>query len=820
MRYFRIVSKVIVVLTFFFITFSAYAAIFIVDNLGDQDNGMPYTAGDGTNSLRKCIRLANSAIGADTVNFSVSGVIYPGTQLPALLNNGTTIDASSRWVGEWPEGQPGITLDGTNAGDNSVGLNIINTDNCHIRGLFIKNFKSDGIFILNGSSNTIGGIGTGYRNVISGNKGSGVLIIGSGPNNIIIGSIANNNKITGDYIGTDTSGIADLGNEMNGVWISGSRSNIVGGPTAEERNIISGNDMSGVRLCGPGTNNNQVLGNYIGTNVKGDADLGNSWDGVTIANGPLENIIGGFSADERNIISGNSHNGVTIENGSLFNSVIGNYIGTDASGTAAIGNLMNGVAIQYGSQSNFIGPAIFGALGTKESNNAIFVIPITRNIISGNKQNGVFVAGQGTNSNIIANNYIGTDANGAADLGNLGDGVSIFDGARSNIIGAVPPTGKDIISGNNSVSQLDNITGNKIAFNHRGVGVTGADSDYNIITLNSIHDNYLLGIDLEQGGNNEIPAPAIATARLTDSTLNLSGSGAGADGTVEFFKADSFLSGEGKTYLGSLAANASGSFSGFINVAGKGLFAGDPLVATTTHTNNNTSEFSTPVAVTAQVIPGLCCWLKEGWSFISFRVNKCFYEGEVPAKPECIQLVNVVSMSEWFSSVLTPGDAWLLVISMHGAMDSELPPIFHTLKYMSPDEGYWVKIKEGTGGAYLCIDGDRFDLNCVIPLPAGWTPVGCPIGVGYHDTETPPDIPGVTKWVRVDPPVAEYVFSSIDGEYSMIIGEYGAYDPALPAAFSSLHSIVYCQAFWIKMNNAANLKYPQEAGSSSGVSKF
>jgi hypothetical protein len=67
----------------------------------------------------------------------------------------------------------------------------------------------------------------------------------------------------------------------------------------------------------------------------------------------------------------------------------------------------------------------------------------------------------------------------------------------------------------------------------------------------------------------------------------VSGNGAGANATVEFFEADSAVSGEGKTYLGSLTADGSGNFSGSIDVTGKGLSVGDPLVATTTHNSGS-----------------------------------------------------------------------------------------------------------------------------------------------------------------------------------------------------------------------------------------
>ena len=88
MERFKFLSACIIAITLFFMTGWAYAATFIVDNLGDVDDGNPYTQGDGTNSLRKCIRLANETAGADTIDFSVSGTISLTSGLKGCLNFG------------------------------------------------------------------------------------------------------------------------------------------------------------------------------------------------------------------------------------------------------------------------------------------------------------------------------------------------------------------------------------------------------------------------------------------------------------------------------------------------------------------------------------------------------------------------------------------------------------------------------------------------------------------------------------------------------------------------------------------------------------
>jgi len=173
---------------------------YVVDSLTNTDNGLGYTNGDGTNTLRKCIRLANTNAGSDTITFNVSGMInYVDSALPVITDNETIIDASSRWSGTWPVGSPGVTLNGT--GLSVPGLSLGGVSNCAISGLFITGFGF-GTYIYSGAtSNFIGGTTAGARNVISGNRGHGVNINGSG---------TNNNHVSGNYIGTNADGTTAL----------------------------------------------------------------------------------------------------------------------------------------------------------------------------------------------------------------------------------------------------------------------------------------------------------------------------------------------------------------------------------------------------------------------------------------------------------------------------------------------------------------------------------------------------------------------------------------------------------------------------------
>ena len=146
------------------------------------------------------------------------------------------------------------------------------------------------------------------------------------------------------------------------VIANGASDNLIGGETPGERNLISGNGEIGVNFsrnatyAGDGATANRVLGNYIGTDVTGTQALGNGQFGVHIGFGAYDNVVGGAEAGMRNVISGNAKAGVLIKNpGTTGNHVLGNYIGTDVTGTRAVPNAMDGVAICFAASGNIVG---------------------------------------------------------------------------------------------------------------------------------------------------------------------------------------------------------------------------------------------------------------------------------------------------------------------------------------------------------------------------------------------------------------------------------------------------------------------------------
>jgi YVTN family beta-propeller protein len=247
---------------------------------------------------------------------------------------------------------------------NGDGIHIESGGNNTISGNYIgTNSNGDvkasnlfrGLSIINSSENLIGGITPAARNIVSGNARVGILIEGVD---------ARNNVISGNYVGLNAAGTDTLSNSNAGIVIVAPE-NTVGGVMPGARNIIAGNRGSGVALYSAQSINNRVIGNFIGTDVSGQNALGNL-RGVNLLN-CSKSYIGGFNSNERNIISGNERHGVRLAEGAFENFVTGNYIGTDVNGQAALANgylhpdsLGTGVFL-YGTPNNRIENNIISA---------------------------------------------------------------------------------------------------------------------------------------------------------------------------------------------------------------------------------------------------------------------------------------------------------------------------------------------------------------------------------------------------------------------------------------------------------------------------
>ena len=204
---------------------------------------------------------------------------------------------------------------------NLVAGNLIGTDASGATGVG----NSLGVAIRSFSNNNVlGGMAAGARNVISGNLGRGVLVNGSSTANVI----------QGNYIGTDVSGTGDLGNGSTGMVIVAAQGNTIGGTVPGAGNVISGNDAGGIIIEGPIAHEavataNLVQGNLIGTDTTGSAPLGNSGPGVYFRFSPIDNVVGGATGAEANTIAFNAGAGVKVDSGAA-NAVLANSIYSNA----------------------------------------------------------------------------------------------------------------------------------------------------------------------------------------------------------------------------------------------------------------------------------------------------------------------------------------------------------------------------------------------------------------------------------------------------------------------------------------------------------
>src|SRR6185436_3871112 len=205
-----------------------------------------------------------------------------------------------------------------------------------------------GILGNNGPSNvTVGGTTPAARNLISGNGSAGIDFGSAG-----LGGTGH--LIQGNLIGTDATGGNALAGQQVGVQIdSAASANItIGGTTSASRNVLSGNGLYGVRLNGG--SGLFVRGNFIGTDVTGTGPVPNLNYGILVgANG---STIGGSASGAGNVISSNAIDGLSIGGGVTGVVIQGNLVGTDPTGTFALGNQNRGISV-FGSTATIGGTA-------------------------------------------------------------------------------------------------------------------------------------------------------------------------------------------------------------------------------------------------------------------------------------------------------------------------------------------------------------------------------------------------------------------------------------------------------------------------------
>ena len=369
---------------------------------------------------------------------------------------------------------------------------------------------SAGIFISEASDVIV------QDNLVSGNL-QGVSVFEFGvPEFSTQGTTIRNNKI-----GTDVTGTVALGNIENGIYIRDASNVLIGGLNPGDSNLISGNGRNvdkqryGILLFttdtfnGP-TENNNIQGNYIGTDITGTEKLPNGLAGVGIINSS-NNTVGGIRCCTSNLISGNDLFGVYIavfpdaSNGrtSTGNKIQGNKIGLSSAFQTALGNGSTGVVLSFGTSETLVG----GAANVD-----------ARNRIAGNGFHGIHI--QGSINNTVQNNSIG-HTHGVA-LPNAETGIVVSDGATGNLIGGPGNTGAKALKkvdtkpgtlGTSEPQYLNVISGNA----KEGIGFYSDSPD------NMVYGN-LIGTD--DSGRSAIPNGGSGVATFSNGGQKIGGTGA------------------------------------------------------------------------------------------------------------------------------------------------------------------------------------------------------------------------------------------------------------------------------------------------------
>ncbi len=565
----------------------------VVDTTDDIDNGgCQYM----DCSLREAIISANIQPAGSTITFDLpfGATIEPTSQLPTLTQTVATIIDGTVGSG-MITGL--LTLQGASAG-NAQGLDVTG-GNATIRHMAIRGFTFQGINL----------------------------------------ETAGNNTVEGCRLGVDVTGGGSDANR-SGIRVYNSNDNTIGGTAAGAGNVCSGNEYYGVYLYGT-SDHNVLLGNLIGLETSGNAELGNGQHGVRSFDA-LRSEIGSAVSGGGNLVSGNGYDGIyffgspNVYSGGAL--VLGNVIGLNAQRTAAIpnGSILTSPGIYFANEENI------SVGGTNAA---------TRNVISGNSKYGIEVR-DGSPDAVISGNYIGTDGTGLVAIPNQ-KGIMIVS-AESLTIGGTTAGSGNLISGNQlsgisagvGVSSAVDILGNRVGvaddgsplgngesgvylyqdsdvliggwggdgantIAHNGAGgvVVGAGCSGVHIDENSIYDNTGLGIDLGDDGptvNDSLDAdtgpnglqnfPLLNGINPDTSTVfGILNSLPSTTFSLLFFEnpeCDPLNYGEGKVFLGSQSVSTDAAGSCSFGFSAPALTPGSSVSAIAMAPDGNTSEFS------------------------------------------------------------------------------------------------------------------------------------------------------------------------------------------------------------------------------------
>ena len=459
-----------------------YGATYVVDNAANTDNLAIYTAGDGTNTLRKCIRLANLNPGLDNINFNLPGAgpYIITTAAPVLaVTSPLFLDGFSQ-----PGASPGNLLVQLTAGS---GLDLLqfnlNSDGSTIQGMNIYGPGCTAIRATNSSGHTIIGnyLGTnlagtaagstpvmqncinlsGATNCVIGGTGGVAtrnIISGSTQRGIYLQNLSHGAVIQGNYIGTNVLGTVAIPN-VNGIEVNNSNTPLIGGASYNAKNIIAGNTTNGILIA---TCSAPVIkGNFVGIGKNGTTAIPNGQHGVFLQTSSSSVVIGGLATAERNIISGNGQRAISVTNANGL-TIQNNYIGLDSTGMLLVANGQNGMEIN--SCTNIlIGGSTYSA----------------KNIVCGSiNAHGIYMNACNT-SIVVKGNFIGVAKDGITAYGNKNNGLQITNTTATPVTVAITVGGplveeRNVIASNTAVGvSINSGTNVTVQNNYIGVDSTG-----------------------------------------------------------------------------------------------------------------------------------------------------------------------------------------------------------------------------------------------------------------------------------------------------------------------------------------------------------
>jgi uncharacterized repeat protein (TIGR01451 family) len=453
-------------------------------------------------------------LGNGHAGIEVSSGVAPEQTGPATGNliGGTVSGArnviSSNGAGIIFGGDQASLTSGNLVEGNYIGTDVLGGGNQHFRN------NGPGVLLDTGTGanpdgarmNTIGGNTTAARNIISGNI-----------DGVVVATAATDNLIQGNYIGTDVTGALGFRDSTSGITVHGNRTTIVD-------NVISGVGVDGIFI--QGGDDSIIQGNLIGTNAAGTASVSNQI-GVHIY-GSSHVTLGGTTPGARNIISGNQLSGVFLEGFGVGNRIQGNFIGTDINGTGALGNGVDGIVINFNAVGSPSGDTQIGGADPGAGNVIAFnayngvqadnsTAPaqldgtIEKNTIFSNGINGILVATLNARDPhyLITRNSIYSNVQ-------LGIDLAIYNGRQPNGDGVTPNDSLGHVGPNNfqNFPLLTSVATSQTATHVSGTLHSAANSTFRI--------EFFANADADPSGHGEGQTYLGFTSVTTDASGNAS----------------------------------------------------------------------------------------------------------------------------------------------------------------------------------------------------------------------------------------------------------------------------------------------------------